>query len=102
MDLLVHVVRCFGAGTCPHPLVGLDPVRDVEVVETELLLSDLEIIGRQRLKLEKRAKVADKAAAAALPVLLKVEGALNRGQWARELALSSLELEHLKETPLLT
>jgi GTP-binding protein YchF len=102
VDLLVHVVRCFGAGTCPHPLVGLDPVRDVEVVETELLLSDLEIVGRQRLKLEKRARVGDKAAGAVLPVLLRVEEALNRGQWARKLGLSSQELEHLKETALLT
>jgi len=79
VDLLVHVVRCFAAGVCPHPLVGLDPVRDVEVVETELLLSDLEIVGRQRLKAEKAAKGGDKSAAAALAVLLKVEEGLNRG-----------------------
>ena len=63
VDLLVHVVRCFAAGVCPHPLVGLDPVRDVEVVETELLLSDLEIVGRLRLKAEKAARVGDRAAA---------------------------------------
>ena len=60
VDLLVHVVRCFGAQVCPHPLAGLDPVRDVEVVETELLLSDLEIVGRQRLQAEKAARVGDR------------------------------------------
>lgn len=102
VDLLVHVVRCFGAAVCPHPLAGLDPVRDVEVVETELLLSDLEILGRQRLKLEKRAKVGDKAAAAAWPVLLKVEESLNQGRWARDLGLTPQDLEHLQTTPLLT
>ena len=102
MDLLVHVVRGFGAAVCPLPMAGLDPVRDVEVVETELLLADLEIISRQRLKLEKRAKVGDKAAAAAWPVLLKVEAGLNRGTWARELALSPKEREQLQATPLLT
>ena len=46
VDLLVHVVRCFGDESCPHPLAVLDPARDVEVVETELLLADLEILGR--------------------------------------------------------
>jgi hypothetical protein len=101
-DLLVHVVRCFETEQCPHPLGSLDPVRDVEVVETELMLADLEIISRQRLKLEKRAKVGDKAAAAALPTLAKVEGGLNSGQWAGALRLSPAELERLEEIPLLT
>jgi GTP-binding protein YchF len=102
VDLLVHVVRCFAAGVCPHPLVGLDPVRDVEVVETELLLSDLEILGRQRLKAEKAAKAGDKGSAAALAVLLKVEEGLNRGQWARDLGLAAAELEYLQATQLLS
>ena len=61
VDLLVHVVRGFGDESCPHPLAVLDPVRDVEVVETELLLADLEILGRQRLRVEKRAQAGDKA-----------------------------------------
>jgi len=102
VDLLVHVVRGFGEATCPHPLAGLDPVRDVEVVETELLLADLEILGRQRLKLEKRAQAGDKAAAQAHPTLARVEAGLNQGTWARELNLSPGELRHLESTPLLT
>ena len=102
MDLLVHVVRCFGDERCPHPLAILDPVRDVEVVETELLLADLEILGRQRLKVEKRAQAGDKAAAPILPTLVKVEAGLNRGTWARDLNLGPAELKHLEGTPLLT
>jgi GTP-binding protein YchF len=102
VDLLVHVVRCFGDESCPHPLATLDPVRDVEVVETELLLADLEILGRQRLKVEKRAKAGDKAAAQAQAVLARVEAGLNEGRWARELKLSPGELKHLEGTPLLT
>jgi ribosome-binding ATPase len=102
VDLLVHVVRCFGGAASPHPLANLAPVRDVEVVETELLLADLEVMERQRAKLEKRAKVGDKAAAAALPALVKAESGLSRGQWVRDLALSPDDLEHLKATPLLT
>jgi GTP-binding protein YchF len=101
-DLLVHVVRCFDDQSCPHPLSGVDPVRDVEVVETELLLADLEILGRQRLKQEKRAKAGDKAAGAAHAVLARVEAGLGDGAWARDLKMSPTELEHLRETPLLT
>lgn len=77
-------------------------MRDVEVVETELLLSDLEIAGRQRLKAEKAARVGDQAAAAALPTLRRVEEGLNRGQWTRDLGLSPQEKEQLRATPLLT
>jgi GTP-binding protein YchF len=102
VDLLVHVVRCFDSESCPHPLSGVDPVRDVEVVETELLLADLEILGRQRLKQEKRAKAADKAAAAAHATLARVEAGVGDGAWARDLQLSLAELEHLRDTPLLT
>jgi ribosome-binding ATPase len=102
VDLLVHVVRCFGDERCPHPLAGLDPVRDVEVVETELLLADLEVLGRQRLKVEKRAQAGDKAATQTLPTLLKVEAGLNRGTWARDLKLGPAEQKHLEGTPLLT
>jgi ribosome-binding ATPase YchF (GTP1/OBG family) len=74
----------------------------VEVVETELLLSDLEILGRQRLKVEKKAKAGDKGASAALAALLKTEDGLNRGKWARDLGLSPAALENLQATPLLT
>jgi GTP-binding protein YchF len=102
VDLLVHVVRIFGDERCPHPLASLDPVRDVEVVETELLLADLEILGRQRLKVEKRAQAGDKAAAQAHATLNRVEAGLNRGTWARDLELNPGELKRLEGTPLLT
>ncbi|HEX9884643.1 MAG TPA: redox-regulated ATPase YchF [Desulfobaccales bacterium] len=102
VDLLVHVVRCFGDTICPHPLANLDPVRDVEVVETELILADLEILERQRVKTEKRAKAGDKGAAAALGALVRAESGLNQGKWVRDLGLGPGDLEQLKATPLLT
>jgi len=102
VDLLVHVVRCFQGAAIPHPLASLDPVRDVEVVETELLLADLEILGRQRLKVEKRARAGDKASALAHATLARVEAGLNQGTWGRDLNLSPGELNHLEGTPLLT
>jgi GTP-binding protein YchF len=102
VDLLVHVVRCFHSAQCPHPLGDLDPARDVAVVDTELLLADLEILGRQRLKLEKKVRAGEKAGAAALATLIRVEDGLNQGKWARDLNLSAPELEHLETVPLLT
>jgi GTP-binding protein YchF len=102
VDLLVHVVRCFEDTVCPHPLSRVDPVRDVEVVETELLLADLEILSRQLAKVEKRCRLGDKAATLALPTLARVEAGLNQGRWARTLELTAAELEHLNDTPLLT
>jgi hypothetical protein len=102
VDLLVHVVRCFTAPDSPHPLSHLDPVRDVEVVDTELLLADLEILGRQRLKIEKKAKSGEKPAQAALAALARVEAGLSGGKWAKDLNLSPADREHLQATPLLT
>jgi len=102
VDLLIHVVRCFADESCPHPLAVLNPVRDVEVVETELLLADLEVLGRHRLKVEKRASAGDKAAALILSTLVKVEAGLNRGTWARDLNLGPAEQQRLEGTPLLT
>ncbi|MDD2904565.1 MAG: redox-regulated ATPase YchF [Syntrophales bacterium] len=102
VDLLVHVVRCFASAQCPHPLGGLNPLRDVEVVETELLLADLEILGRQRLKVEKKVRAGEKAVAAALAAMARVEEGLNKGRWAKDLNLSAPELEHLEVVPLLT
>lgn len=102
VDLLVHVVRCFESPACPHPLGSMDPVRDVEVVETELFLADLEVVTRQAAKLEKKSKSGDKAAAAALSTLAKAEAALNQGRWVRELTFTPVEHEHLKPVALLT
>jgi len=101
-DLIVHVVRCFGDSRCPHPLGGLDPVRDVEIVETELLLADLEILERYRVKLEKQKKGGDKDADAALATVARVEEVLNQGRWVRDQGLGPTELAHLEEVALLT
>lgn len=101
-DLLVHVVRCFENPSCPHPLSSLDPVRDVEVVETELFLADLEVLGRQLAKLEKKAKAGDKEAGRACATLAKAEAALNQGKWLSKLPWSAAEEEDLRPVALLT
>src|SRR5512143_3371928 len=66
VDSLVHVVRCFESETIVHVEGGIDPARDFEVVETELLLAELEAVERHRAKVEGRAKGNPKEAAADL------------------------------------
>jgi GTP-binding protein YchF len=102
VDLLVHVVRCFPDSRCPHPLGGVDPVRDVEVVETELLLADLEILERHRIKLEKRQKGGDPKVKEALAVVDRLAAALNRGVFARDAGLSPKDRALLEGVALLT
>jgi ribosome-binding ATPase len=101
-DLIVHVVRCFADGRASHPLGGLNPVRDVEVVETELLLADLEILERHRVKLEKRRKGGEKQADAGLSLVGKVTAGLDQGRGARDQGLTPADLALLSEAPLLT
>ncbi len=102
VDLLVHVVRVFEAGDAPPAGGDLDPVRDLEVVETELLLADLEIVSRARVKAEKQAKGGDKHYLALAALLTRVQEALDQGRDVGGLALSGTEREMLQETPLLT
>lgn len=101
VDALVHVVRCFedqnvAAGDGAFP----DPIRDIDTVNTELLLADLDVLSRHIGKLSKLAKVGDHAARDEAAVLQEIEAGLNRGTPARRLA--DVEKGHLKAVDLLT
>jgi GTP-binding protein YchF len=102
VDLLIHVVRGFEAENIPHISPSLDPVRDIEIIDTELLLADLEIIRRQLLKTEKAAKSGDKKSLAQFHLLQRLEAFLNQGRWAREFPWQDAEKGLLAEVPLLT
>ena len=88
VDALLHVVRCFEDANVAHPMGGSDPVRDAEIISTELLLKDLEVVKRRRDKDQKLAKGGDKKAAALMERLAVWEQALNAGQTIRSLALT--------------
>ena len=62
VDAIVHVLRCFDDGDITHVLGGVDPVRDREIVETELALADLDTVQRRLEKVGKKAKSGDKEA----------------------------------------
>ncbi len=78
VDAIVHVVRCFDDPNVVHVDGSVDPIRDVEVIETELALADLEIIERSKSKLEKKAKAKDKEAMKIYESLLKVEKVISQ------------------------
>jgi GTP-binding protein YchF len=83
-DAIAHVVRCFEDPNVVHVTGRVDPVDDVETINTELALADLATVDRQLSKVEKAARAGgDKAAQRSLAVLTKVRAALNEARPAR-------------------
>jgi len=80
VDAIVQVVRCFEDEDVHHVSGTVDPVRDIEVINTELILSDLESVKKRRDKLAKDIKRGDKDAAAEDAVLAKIEPVLDSGK----------------------
>ncbi len=101
VDAIVHVVRCFGGSKIIHVEDSVDPVRDVETINTELILSDIEMLERQIDKLTKQGK-GDKSALVDAEVLKRVCAELTKGVSARNVALDESEAELLKTVPLLS
>ena len=86
VDAIVHVLRCF-EGEVTHVDGSVDPIRDAETVETELLLADLESVERQTEAAIKKARGQDKEARERLEVLEPVAAALREGQPARSVTV---------------
>lgn len=82
VDAIVHVVRCFG-GPVAHVEGGVDPLRDIEIVETELLMADLDTVQRARAEIVPRARTGDRAARDEDAVLGPLEAHLAAGRPAR-------------------
>lgn len=101
VDAIVHVVRCFENENVIHVDGKVDPVRDIENINLELVFSDLEQIDKRLARLEKQAK-ADKSLKPELELLLKVKKVLEEGKPARSLELSDEEEKIIKNFALLT
>jgi len=91
VDAIVQVVRCFEDPDVLHVSGSVDPVRDIEVVNTELMLADLDTVKKRRERVAKDAKRGDKHAAAEEVVLVKLETALDAGRPALTVALTADE-----------
>ena len=82
-DAIIHVLRCFEDGDITHVDGSVDPLRDAETIETELMLADLESIEKQIGNVERKAKGGDKELVGQLELMKRIKGALDDGLPAR-------------------
>jgi GTP-binding protein YchF len=102
LTALAHVVRCFEDENVAHVEGAVDPRRDVEIIETELLLADLDTVSRRAAKFAKAAQAGDKEARRAMTVIEPVEKLLSAGKPAREYTPSAEDEPIFAELGLLT
>ena len=102
-DAIAHIVRCFNDDNIVHVSGKVDPVSDIEVINTELALADLASVEKALLRYQKQARQGgDKQALKLVLALEKVQPVLNEGRPARAAALTKEELEELRPLFLLT
>lgn len=102
VDAIVHVVRCFENADVVHVHGGINPAHDIEVINTELLLADLDAVEKRFARIDRSAKTGDKKAKEELPVLEKLKDAFGKGVLARNVGLTENEQELVRELFLIT
>jgi GTP-binding protein YchF len=101
VDAIIHVVRCFESGDIVHVDGGVNPERDVETINLELIFSDIEILER-RIDKTKKALKGDKELAVQLDFFEKLKTHLENGNPARSYPMTEQEAEYLSDVPLLS
>ena len=101
-DAIAHVLRCFEDGNVTHVEGSVDPVRDAETVETELMLADLESLERRVAAAQKKLRANDKEAKAQLEIMEPVLAALRDGKAARTVKFDAEQQKLLKQLDLIT
>lgn len=102
VDAIVHVLRCFDDPNIVHVEGSVDPVRDAETVETELMLADMESLGKQISNIEKKAKSGDKELKGQLDFMLTVKAALDNGKPARTVSAPESQEKTFRMLQLMT
>jgi GTP-binding protein YchF len=102
VDAIAHAVRCFENENVAHDFGSIDSVRDVEVIDTELILADLQTLERRMEKVERLHKVGAKEAAFEIEVYNEIQAALNQGKKAGNLHLNGEREAVLLDLHLLT
>ena len=102
VDAIVHVLRCFEDSDITHVEGGIDPLRDAETVETELMLADLDSLEKRVDNLTKKARGQDKEAIAQLDLVKRAIAVLSNGKPARTVERKDEEEEAFKALQLIT
>jgi hypothetical protein len=102
VDAVVHVIRCFADPDVTHVMGPVDPVRDHDVITSELALADLAVVERRLDKARKTARAGDKEAVIETGILERVMTELNAGRGAREAGESEETIAYLRRLGLLT
>jgi GTP-binding protein YchF len=102
MDAIIHVVRCFEDPNVTHVEGPVDPKRDIEIINTELMIADLESLERRKHNLDKKARGGDKEAKENLVLIERALKTVEEGKAARTLPLTHEELPLFKQLQLLT
>ncbi len=102
VDAIVHVVRCFVDDDVIHNMGSVDPVRDIEVITTELILADYETVTKRMEKTIKKARGGDKEAQAEVDLLNRLEPHLNQSKPANILETDEAETKLLRHFQLLS
>jgi len=101
-DAIAHVVRCFEDGNVIHVANKVDPIADIETIDTELALADLESVLKALDRANRAAKANDKDALARKPVLEKLAAVLDQGRSARSAGLDAEEKALVRDMFLIT
>jgi len=101
-DAIAHVVRCFDDGNIVHVAGKVDPLADIEVINTELALADMETVDKAIARESKKAKSGDKEATVLCALLEKIQKHLDQGQAVRTLGLDKDQLHLIKPLCLIT
>jgi GTP-binding protein YchF len=102
VDAITHVVRCFENDDIVHVSGRIDPLADIEIINTELALADLETAEKALQRAEKAAKAMDKEAIKARDIIRRVRDALNEGKPVRSLSFDETERPIVRDLQLLT
>lgn len=102
VDAIIHVVRCFENDDIIHVSGKINPLDDIEVINTELVLADLELISKHKDKVAKLTKSGNKEALAKLEVLEKINSTLEEGHPAKAANLNSEDLTKINDLNLIT
>ncbi len=102
VDAILHVVRCFGGNDIIHVEGSVDPIRDIDTIDTELALADLETVTSSLDKAERMARTGDKDAIAKAEILRKCKAVLNEGKPARSVELEADQRKLIKSLGLIT